>query len=91
METLPPPYPLKCSSPKAKVFLVFFSMVVCTAALFILQLKFFRPRGKDFYSYAVKDSKGGTVWLNKYRGKIRRRKSHDGTFGNIWLTPRVKS
>ncbi|KAG8598927.1 hypothetical protein GDO81_002803 [Engystomops pustulosus] len=69
METLPPPYPFKCSSPKAKVFLVFFSMVVCTAALFILQLKFFKPRGKDFYSFEVQDSKGRTVSLSKYRGK----------------------
>ncbi|XP_040277184.1 probable glutathione peroxidase 8 isoform X2 [Bufo bufo] len=83
METLPPPYPLKFSSPKAKVFLVFFSMVLCTAALFILQLKLFRPRGKDFYSYEVKDIKGRTVSLSKYRGKIPLRKSRDGTFGNI--------
>ncbi|XP_044148485.1 probable glutathione peroxidase 8 isoform X2 [Bufo gargarizans] len=83
METLPPPYALKFSSPKAKVFLVFFSMVLCTAALFILQVKLFRPRGKDFYSYEVKDSKGRTVSLSKYRGKIPLRMSRDGTFGNI--------
>ncbi|KAM5193817.1 putative glutathione peroxidase 8 [Mantella aurantiaca] len=69
METLPPPFPLKTSSPKAKVFLVFFSMVLCTAALFILQLKFFKPRLKDFYSYEVKDSKGRLIALSKYRGK----------------------
>ncbi|XP_063818169.1 probable glutathione peroxidase 8 [Pseudophryne corroboree] len=69
METLPPPYPLKCSSPKAKVFLVFFSMVLCTAVLFILQLKLFKPKVKDFYSYEVKDSVGRTVSLSKYRGK----------------------
>ncbi|KAM9331465.1 putative glutathione peroxidase 8 [Gastrophryne carolinensis] len=69
METLPPPFPLKTSSPKAKVFLVFFSMVLCTAALFILQLKFFKPRAKDFYSYEVKDSKGRPLSLSKYRGK----------------------
>ncbi|XP_075198858.1 putative glutathione peroxidase 8 isoform X2 [Anomaloglossus baeobatrachus] len=91
METLPPPYPLKCSSPKAKVFLVFFSMVACTAVLFILQLKFLKPRGKDFYSYEVKDSKGRTVSLSKYRGKIQLRKNQDGTFGNIWSTLKVKS
>ncbi|KAM4810066.1 putative glutathione peroxidase 8 [Rhinophrynus dorsalis] len=69
METLPPPYPLKCSSPKAKVFIVFFSMVLCTALLCIIQLKFFRPKVKDFYSYEVKDSKGRSVSLAKYRGK----------------------
>ncbi|MEE6458224.1 hypothetical protein FKM82_000227 [Ascaphus truei] len=68
METLPP-YPLKCSSPKAKVFLVFFSMVLCTAILCLLQLKFLKPKGKDFYSYEVKDSKGRSVSLGKYRGK----------------------
>ncbi|XP_073478836.1 probable glutathione peroxidase 8 [Aquarana catesbeiana] len=69
METLPSPFPLKSSSPKMKVFLVFFSMVLCTVALFILQLKFFKPRLKDFYSYEVKDSKGRPVALSKYRGK----------------------
>lgn len=70
METLPSPFPLKSSSPKTKVFLVFFSMVLCTVALFILQLKFFKPRLKDFYSYEVKDSKGRPVALSKYRGKV---------------------
>ncbi|XP_075039717.1 putative glutathione peroxidase 8 isoform X1 [Mixophyes fleayi] len=69
METLPPPYPLKCSSPKAKVFIVFFSMILCTTLLFILQLKLFKPKVKDFYSYEVKDSVGRTVSLSKYRGK----------------------
>ncbi|XP_068127838.1 probable glutathione peroxidase 8 [Hyperolius riggenbachi] len=68
METLPPPFPLKASSPKAKVFLVFFSMVLCTAALFILQLKYFKPK-KNFYSFEVTDSKGRIVSLSKYRGK----------------------
>ncbi|KAM4709212.1 putative glutathione peroxidase 8 [Discoglossus pictus] len=68
METLPP-YPLKPPSPKAKVFLVFFSMVLCTALLCVVQLKFLRPKGKDFYSYEVKDSKGRNVSLGKYRGK----------------------
>ncbi|KAG8437325.1 hypothetical protein GDO86_008142 [Hymenochirus boettgeri] len=68
METLPL-HPLKCSSPKAKVFLVFFSMVLCTTILFVLQLKFFKHRGKHFYSYEVKDSRGRAVSLSKYRGK----------------------
>ncbi|XP_075039724.1 putative glutathione peroxidase 8 isoform X2 [Mixophyes fleayi] len=90
METLPPPYPLKCSSPKAKVFIVFFSMILCTTLLFILQLKLFKPKVKDFYSYEVKDSVGRTVSLSKYRGKIQQKKSQNGTFGNIWLTRKVK-
>ncbi|XP_063312966.1 probable glutathione peroxidase 8 [Pelobates fuscus] len=68
METLPP-YPLKCSSPKAKVFIVFFSMVFCTAILCLLQLKFVKPKTKDFYSFEIKDSRGRTVPLSKYRGK----------------------
>ncbi|KAM8960263.1 putative glutathione peroxidase 8 [Pelodytes ibericus] len=68
METLPP-YPLKCSSPKAKVFIVFFSMVFCTAILCIVQLRFTKPKMKDFYSFEVTDSKGRTVSLGKYRGK----------------------
>ncbi|NP_001088474.1 probable glutathione peroxidase 8-B [Xenopus laevis] len=63
------PYPLKCSSPKAKVFLVFFSMVLCTGILCVLQLKFLRAKGGDFYSYEVTDAKGRTVALSKYRGK----------------------
>ncbi|XP_053304028.1 probable glutathione peroxidase 8 [Spea bombifrons] len=68
METLPP-FPLKSSSPKAKVFIVFFSMVFCTAILCVAQLKFFKPKVKDFYSYEVKDATGRTVSLGKYRGK----------------------
>uniref|UniRef100_A0A8C5M9E5 Glutathione peroxidase n=1 Tax=Leptobrachium leishanense TaxID=445787 RepID=A0A8C5M9E5_9ANUR len=68
METLSP-YPIKCSSPKVKVFLVFFSMVFCTALLCMLQLRFAKHKTKDFYSFEAKDSKGRTVSLGKYRGK----------------------
>ncbi|KAE8636334.1 hypothetical protein XENTR_v10002940 [Xenopus tropicalis] len=63
------PYPLKYSSPKAKVFLVFLSMVLCTGLVCVLQLKFLRAKGGDFYSYEVTDAKGRTVALSKYRGK----------------------
>ncbi|XP_014383395.1 probable glutathione peroxidase 8 isoform X2 [Alligator sinensis] len=62
-------YPLKCSVPKARVFIVFLSMVLGTVMLCLLQLKFLKPKIKDFYSFEVKDSKGRIVSLEKYRGK----------------------
>ncbi|XP_074851671.1 putative glutathione peroxidase 8 isoform X1 [Carettochelys insculpta] len=71
MESLPlSTFPLKCSVPKARVFVIFLSMVLCTAMLCLLQLKFFKPKIKDFYSFEVKDSRGRTVSLEKYRGKV---------------------
>ncbi|XP_040398206.1 probable glutathione peroxidase 8 isoform X2 [Cygnus olor] len=69
MEPLTTTYPLKYSVPKARVFVVFLSMVLCTAVLCILQLRFFKPKTKDFYSFEVKDSRGRIVSLEKYRGK----------------------
>ncbi|NP_001120483.1 probable glutathione peroxidase 8 [Xenopus tropicalis] len=84
------PYPLKYSSPKAKVFLVFLSMVLCTGLVCVLQLKFLRAKGGDFYSYEVTDAKGRTVALSKYRGKIQRKQNRDGISGNIWLTLKAK-
>ncbi|XP_069483376.1 probable glutathione peroxidase 8 [Ambystoma mexicanum] len=62
-------HPLKCSIPKAKMFLVLLSMVLCTALLCLLQIKFSKPRIKDFYSFEVKDLKGRVVSLARYRGK----------------------
>lgn len=70
MEPLTTTYPLKYSVPKARVFVVFLSMVLCTAVLCILQLRFFKPKSKDFYSFEVKDSRGRIVSLEKYRGKV---------------------
>ncbi|XP_005060683.1 PREDICTED: probable glutathione peroxidase 8 isoform X1 [Ficedula albicollis] len=60
---------LKCSVPKARVFVVFLSMVLCTTILCLLQLRFFKPKIKDFYSFEVKDSRGRIISLEKYRGK----------------------
>ncbi|XP_029433142.1 probable glutathione peroxidase 8 [Rhinatrema bivittatum] len=62
-------YPLKCSIPKARVFLVFLSMVLCTTMLCLLHLKFYKPKTKDFYSFEVKDIKGQIISLGKFRGK----------------------
>nr|XP_033787256.1 probable glutathione peroxidase 8 [Geotrypetes seraphini] len=62
-------YPLKCSVPKARVFGVFLSMVLCTALLCLLQLKFFKPEVKDFYSFEVKNIQGEIISLGKFRGK----------------------
>ncbi|XP_050769577.1 LOW QUALITY PROTEIN: probable glutathione peroxidase 8 [Gymnogyps californianus] len=70
MEPLTTTYPLKYSVPKARVFVVFLLMVLCTAILCLLQLRFFKPKIKDFYSFEVKDSQGRIVSLEKYRGKV---------------------
>ncbi|XP_006874697.1 PREDICTED: probable glutathione peroxidase 8 isoform X1 [Chrysochloris asiatica] len=61
---------LKCSGPKAKVFAVFLSMVLCTVLLFLLQLKFLKPRINSFYTFEVKDAKGRAVSLEKFKGKV---------------------
>ncbi|XP_044878259.1 probable glutathione peroxidase 8 isoform X2 [Mauremys mutica] len=82
-------YPLKYSVPKARVFAVFLSMVLCTVMLCLLQLKFLKPKIKDFYSFEVKDSRGRTVSLEKYRGKILQRKSLGGISGSISSTQKV--
>ncbi|XP_063137585.1 probable glutathione peroxidase 8 isoform X2 [Rattus norvegicus] len=84
-------YPLKCSGPKAKIFAVLLSMVLCTVMLFLLQLKFLKPRINSFYSFEVKDAKGRMVSLEKFKGKILPRRNQGGTFGSIWSTLRDKS
>ncbi|XP_042731197.1 probable glutathione peroxidase 8 isoform X2 [Lagopus leucura] len=90
MEPLTTAYPLKYSVPKARVFVVFLSMVFCTAVLCLLQLRFFKPKTKDFYSFEIKDSRGRIVSLEKYRGKILQRKNLAGISGNILSALRVK-
>ncbi|XP_061473913.1 probable glutathione peroxidase 8 [Rhineura floridana] len=62
-------YSLKSSKLKIRILIVFFSMVLFTAMLGLLQLKYFKPKVKDFYSFEVKDSKGRAISLEKYRGK----------------------
>uniref|UniRef100_A0A8C5TGM9 Glutathione peroxidase 8 n=1 Tax=Malurus cyaneus samueli TaxID=2593467 RepID=A0A8C5TGM9_9PASS len=83
-------YPLKYSVPKARVFVVFLSMVLCTTILCLLQLRFLKFKTKDFYSFEVKDSRG-RISLEKYRGKILQRKSLDGISGSTLSALRVKS
>ncbi|XP_030323123.1 probable glutathione peroxidase 8 isoform X2 [Calypte anna] len=90
MEPLKTTNPLKYSVPKARVFAVFLSVVLCTAILCLLQLRFFKPRIKDFYSFEVKDSRGRTISLEKYRGKILQRKSLDGISGSTLSALMVK-
>ncbi|XP_066470933.1 probable glutathione peroxidase 8 [Tiliqua scincoides] len=60
-------YSCKSSMLKTRILIVLFSMVFFTTLLGFLQIKFLKP--KDFYSFEVKDSKGRTVSLEKYRGK----------------------
>ncbi|XP_039327079.1 putative glutathione peroxidase 8 isoform X3 [Saimiri boliviensis] len=83
-------YPLKCSGPRAKVFAVLLSMVLCTVTLLLLQLKFLKPKINSFYAFEVKDAKGRPVSLEKYKGKILQRRNQGGIFGSIWSTLRVK-
>lgn len=64
-------YPAKSSNPKAKKLRVLFSMTVGVGCLFLLQTQLVKPRKpKDFYSFEVKDAKGRSVSLEKYRGKV---------------------
>jgi glutathione peroxidase len=65
-------HPLKYSGPKAKVFAALLSMVLCTVMLFLLQLKFLKPKINSFYAFEVKDAKGRTVSLEKFKGKVSR-------------------
>ncbi|KAM6157323.1 putative glutathione peroxidase 8 isoform 2-T2 [Erethizon dorsatum] len=83
-------HPLKCSGPKAKVFAVLLSMVLCTMMLFLLQLKFLKPKINSFYAFEVKDAKGRTVSLEKFKGKILQRGNRGGIFGSTWSILRVK-
>lgn len=38
--------------------------------LFLLQLKFLRPKINSFYAFEVKDAKGRVVSLEKFKGKV---------------------
>ncbi|XP_014437681.1 probable glutathione peroxidase 8 isoform X4 [Tupaia chinensis] len=91
-------YSLKCSGPKAKVFAVLLSMVLCKAMLFLLQLKFLKPKINSFYAFEVKDAKRNIVSLEKFKDKnlhldfllIHQKRNQGGIFGSIWSTMRVK-
>ena len=66
-------YPRKSSKVKLNRYTVLLSMTVGVGCLFLLQTKLFWPRKpKDFYSFEVKDAKGRTVSLERYRGKVSR-------------------
>ncbi|KAL6456204.1 hypothetical protein MHYP_G00347460 [Metynnis hypsauchen] len=63
-------YPSK-SSPRGKALPVLMSLAVCLGSLYLLHSRFSKPRRlKDFYSFEVKDARGRTISLEKYRGKI---------------------
>ncbi|KAJ0019218.1 hypothetical protein NQD34_006787 [Periophthalmus magnuspinnatus] len=64
-------YPVKSSSPRAKRLTVLLSMTVGVGCLFLLQTQLVKHRKpKDFYSFDVRDAKGRTFSLEKYRGKV---------------------
>ncbi|XP_066499220.1 probable glutathione peroxidase 8 [Hoplias malabaricus] len=63
-------YPSK-PSPRSRTLPVLLSLAVCLGSLYLLHSRLSRPRRlRDFYSFEVKDSRGRTVSLEKYRGKI---------------------
>ncbi|KAM4615875.1 putative glutathione peroxidase 8 [Polymixia lowei] len=63
-------YPTKSTNPKVKRFTVLLSMTVGVGCLFLLQSQLVKPRKpEDFYSFEVKDAKGRSVSLERYRGK----------------------
>ncbi|CAB1322447.1 unnamed protein product [Coregonus sp. 'balchen'] len=65
-------YPTKPSNPRARMVRVLLSMTVCMGCLLMLHsfLKISKSRKpQDFYSFEVKDAKGRSVSLEKYRGK----------------------
>ncbi|XP_034450829.1 probable glutathione peroxidase 8 [Hippoglossus hippoglossus] len=63
-------YPTKSSGPRAKRLTVLLSMTVGVGCLFLLQTQLVKPgKPKDFYSFEVKDARGRSVSLEKYRGK----------------------
>lgn len=64
-------YPTRSSNPKAKKLTVLLSMTVGIGCLFLLQTQLLKPRKPvDFYTFEVKDAKGKSVLLEKYRGKV---------------------
>ncbi|XP_077418335.1 putative glutathione peroxidase 8 [Vanacampus margaritifer] len=63
-------YPVRSSGPTVKKLTVLLSMTVGVGCLFLLQTQLLKPRKPtDFYTFVVKDAKGRTVSLEKYRGK----------------------
>ncbi|KAG7270415.1 hypothetical protein CRUP_009136 [Coryphaenoides rupestris] len=63
-------YPTKSSNLKVKRYTVLLSMTVGVGCLFLLQTQLLRPgKPKDFYSFEVKDARGRSVSLGRYRGK----------------------
>ncbi|XP_036792373.1 probable glutathione peroxidase 8 isoform X2 [Oncorhynchus mykiss] len=65
-------YPTKPLNPRARMVRVLLSMTVCMGCLLMLHsfLKISKSRKpQDFYSFEVKDAKGRSVSLERYRGK----------------------
>ncbi|KAG9270586.1 putative glutathione peroxidase 8 [Astyanax mexicanus] len=63
-------YPNK-SSQRGKALPVLMSLAVCLSSLYLLHSKLSKPRRiRDFYSFEVKDARGRSISLEKYRGKI---------------------
>ncbi|KAI4901171.1 hypothetical protein NFI96_005916 [Prochilodus magdalenae] len=63
-------YPSK-SSARGRTLPVLMSLAVCLGSLYLLHSRFSKPRRRiDFYSFEVKDARGRSISLEKYRGKL---------------------
>lgn len=64
-------YPSKASSSRARVVPLILTATLCITSFYLLHAKISRNRKHaDFYSFQVKDTKGRSVSLEKYRGKV---------------------
>ncbi|KAI5096939.1 putative glutathione peroxidase 8, partial [Silurus meridionalis] len=64
-------YPSKQSSSRARLVSLILTVTFCISSLYLLHAKLSRNHHHaDFYSFQVKDTKGRSVSLEKYRGKV---------------------
>ncbi|TTQ39609.1 putative glutathione peroxidase 8 [Bagarius yarrelli] len=64
-------YPSKVSSSRPRLVSLVLSATLCVTSLYLLHAKMSTNRKHaDFYSFQVKDTKGRSVSLEKYRGKV---------------------
>ncbi|XP_060787032.1 probable glutathione peroxidase 8 [Neoarius graeffei] len=64
-------YPPKASGSRARLVSLILIATLCITSLYLLHTQLSRNRRHvDFYSFQVKDTKGRSVSLEKYRGKV---------------------
>ncbi|GAA6106266.1 probable glutathione peroxidase 8 isoform X1 [Tachysurus ichikawai] len=64
-------YPSKASSSRPRLMSLIITVTLCITSLYLLHAKISRNRKHaSFYSFHVTDTKGRSVSLDKYRGKV---------------------